>query len=176
MQFIKHCPCCQKMSVLKPQIQTKTCTLAAYNLMERIRIDTLGPINEEGQDSKYKYILVIIDSLSRFIRLYLFIDTSAESALGPLKDWVCTFSCPSYIVSDDGSQFVNKLIRSFVEHSGIEHSLVQAYKKEENALVERANKEVNRHIMSMAYDSLTHVILERLLTLYPMNHEYSSTY
>ena len=153
-QFISNCPCCQKMSALKPLIHTNPFTLASYNPMDRICIDTIGPINEEGQDSAYKHILVIIDAFSRFVRLYPVVDTSAESALGPLKDWVCTFGCPSEIVSDNGSQFVNELIKAFLDNSGIQHSLIHAYSKEENGLVERSNKEVNRHITSMAYDSL----------------------
>ena len=55
-QFIRQCPCCQKMSALKPQIHTRPFTLATYNPMDRICIDTIGPINEEGQDDQYKYI------------------------------------------------------------------------------------------------------------------------
>ena len=50
------------MSALKPHIDTKSFTLATYNPMERICIDTIGPINEKGQDDAYKYILVIIDA------------------------------------------------------------------------------------------------------------------
>ena len=153
-QFIKYCPCCQKMSPLKPVIHTKPFTLAAYNPMERICIDTIGPLNEEGQDDTYKYILVIIDAFSRFVRLYPITDTTAESALGPLKDWICTFGCPSSIVSDNGTQFANKLITAFLDNSNIEHSLIQAHSKEQNGLVERANKEVTRHITSIAYDTV----------------------
>ena len=44
------------------------------------------------------------------------------------------------------------MIKAFLADSGIQHSLIHAYSKEENGLVERANKEVNRHITSMAYD------------------------
>ena len=51
--FIRRCPCCQKMSALKPVIHIKPFTLTTYNPMERICIDTIGPINEEGQD-EYK--------------------------------------------------------------------------------------------------------------------------
>ena len=155
--FIQRCPCCQKMSALKPVIHIKPFTLATYNPMERICIDTIGPINEEGQD-EYKYIVVIIDAFSRFCRLYATKDTTAESALDSLKDWICTFGCPSTIVSDNGTQFANQLIRAFLENSNVQHSLIHAYSKEENSLVERANKEVSRHVTSMAYDSVIRAV------------------
>jgi hypothetical protein len=126
--------------------------------MERICIDAIGPINEEGQDEFSNYILVIIDAFSRFCRLYAIHSVTAENALGPLKDWICTFGCPSEIVSDNGTQFANELIRAFLENSNIEHALIHAYSSEENALVERANKEVNRHVSSMAYDELIRAV------------------
>jgi hypothetical protein len=157
-QFVRQCPCCQKMSTIKPLIHTKPFTLATYNPMERICIDAIGPINEEGQDEFSNYILVIIDAFSRFCRLYAIHSVTAENALGPLKDWICTFGCPSEIVSDNGTQFANELIRAFLENSNIEHALIHAYSSEENALVERANKEVNRHVSSMAYDELIRAV------------------
>lgn len=157
-QFVRQCPCCQKMSTIKPLVHTKPFTLATYNPMERICIDAIGPINEEGQDEFSNYILVIIDAFSRFCRLYAIHSVTAENALGPLKDWICTFGCPSEIVSDNGTQFANELIRAFLENSNIEHALIHAYSSEENALVERANKEVNRHVSSMAYDELIRAV------------------
>jgi hypothetical protein len=36
---------------------------------------------------------------------------------------------------------------------GTEHCLTLAYSKEENALVERANKEVNRHLRAFMFDA-----------------------
>ncbi len=35
---------------------------------------------------------------------------------------------------------------------GIQHHLTTAYSKEENAIVERANKEVNRYIRNIMFD------------------------
>jgi hypothetical protein len=38
---------------------------------------------------------------------------------------------------------------------GTEHCLTLAYSKEENALVERADKEVNRHLRAFTFDTNT---------------------
>jgi hypothetical protein len=38
---------------------------------------------------------------------------------------------------------------------GTQHCLTLAYSKEENALVERMNKEVNRHLRALTFDNLT---------------------
>lgn len=152
--FIRRCACCQKMSKVKPLITIKPFVLSAYDPMQRICIDAIGPIREEGQEEEYNYILVIIDAFSRYVNLYAVKDTTAQSALSALTDWICTFGCPSEIVSDNGTQFVNNLITAFLGASKIKHALINAYSSEENGIVERANKEVNRHVESMAYDTL----------------------
>ena len=47
---------------------------------------------------------------------------------------------------------MNKLITEVLALVGIEHVLTVAYSKEENAKVERANKEVNRHVRHVCFD------------------------
>jgi len=77
-QFLRQCPCCQKMTFLKTPIATSPFTLASYGIMDRINVDTIGPLpaNEFGQ----KYIIAIVDCFSRFIELYPATDTTAVSA------------------------------------------------------------------------------------------------
>ena len=123
--------------------------------MERVAIDTIGPIESEekaNKSSRNKYIVVIIDSFTRYTKLYPVPSTKAEDALHPILDWISQFGCPSEIVSDNGTQYVNKLIEQFTQAAGIEHATIHAYSHEENAIVERANKEVNRHLRAMTYD------------------------
>ena len=62
---------------------------------------------------------------------------------------------PSEILSDNGSHFVNELIKEFLTLVGVDHKLTVAYSKEENSMVERANKEVNRHIRHICFDRRT---------------------
>ena len=148
--FIERCPCCQKLNRMKIRNNINPFTLASTNVMERIAIDTIGPI-EEGQ-GKYKFVIVIIDAFTRYTKLYPAETTKAEHALPAMLDWISQFGCPSEIVSDNGTQFVNKLIEAFTQAAGIEHATIHAYSHEENGIVERANKEVNRHLRAMTYD------------------------
>ena len=147
--FIERCPCCQKMNRTKVRNNINPFTLASANVMERVAIDTIGPIDEKG---KNKYIIVIIDAFTRYTKLYPAESTKAEHALTAMLDWISQFGCPSEIVSDNGTQFVNQLIDSFTQVAGIDHATIHAYSHEENGMVERANKEVNRHLRAMTYD------------------------
>ena len=150
-KFIENCPCCQKMSALKPLIHTRPFTLASYSPFDRICVDTIGPLPKDV-DSDSEYILVIVDAFSRFVKLYSVKDTSAKAALNSLIDWVGMFGIPSEMVSDNGTQFANELIECFLATIGTTNAKIHAYSKEENGMVERANKEVNRHLRTLVYN------------------------
>ena len=149
-RFIKQCPCCQKMSVLRVPIATTPFTNSSYSPFERIQVDTMGPFPED--DYGNKLILVCRDTFTRAIGLFAIPDTTAKHAARGLLHFVGYHGCPSQIVSDNGSQFANDLINEFMILLGCENIHILAYSKEENAIVERANKEVLRHIRNMIFD------------------------
>jgi len=47
---------------------------------------------------------------------------------------------------------MNQMLTHFFEITGIKHHMTIPYSKEENGIVERANKEVNRHIRNILFD------------------------
>jgi transposase InsO family protein len=57
------------------------------------------------------------------------------------------------IRSDRGMKFVNAIISQLLSLLQIEHELSLAYSKEHNAIVERPNKEVMRHLISTIFES-----------------------
>ncbi len=100
------------------------------------------------------YILVIIDCFSRFLELYPIIigDTSALPCARELLSHVCRYGTPMTICSDRGTQFVNGIICQLLGLLQIDHELSLAYSKEQNAIVERANKEKMRHLTAIIFD------------------------
>ena len=61
--FIKKCPFCQKQNYRKVKITTTPFTVAAYKSMQRLNIDTIGPLPEDEEGCVY--IIVIVDCFSR---------------------------------------------------------------------------------------------------------------
>jgi hypothetical protein len=149
-EFIKNCVICQKVSHVKQMNNIQPFTLASYAPMHRIAVDTIGPINTTTEG--YRHILVIIDAFSRYCRLYPIKDTTAQGAAEALVDWVCTFGIPHEMVNDNGPQFANRLITQLRQQMDIEAIPIHAYSHEENAIVERANKEVLRHLRAICFD------------------------
>ncbi len=149
--FVKRCPACQKMSQIKPVIETIPFTTAAYAPMHKLNMDTIGPLPETKDG--YKHILVIIDCFSRWVELYKCCSTEAEEAAKHLIDFVGRYGCPKEIITDNATQFVNDTIQHFVKLFGTEHLLSIPYSKQENAIVERMNKEVMKHLRHIVFDT-----------------------
>ena len=148
-KFVHNCPLCQKISAIKLKIHAHPFVTSRYSPMECINIDFVGPYPDGG------YVLVIIDCFTRWIELFAVDAATGELAAFCLLQHFGRFGAPAQLRSDRGSHFVNSIIKEFLAMIGTEHCLTLAYSKEENALVERANKEVNRHLRAFTFDSST---------------------
>ena len=152
-KFIKACKCCQKMSYLKVPIVTQKFTLASYEPFERINIDTIGPLPASAEG--YNNILVIVDCFTRWITLYPMKDQTMANAKRQLLWHFGHFGVPSKIVHDGGPQFDNKEIEELFSRCGAKDCQTLAYSKEENGIVERANREVMRHLRNVIFQKNT---------------------
>ena len=148
--FKQRCPCCQKMDELKVPITTKAFTTASFKPMRRLNIDAIGPLPMSAEG--YMHILVIIDTFTRFAELYAVRDVTAKSAAKAILNHSGRYGVPDQLLSDRGPQFVNGIIKEFLDILQIDQELTMAYSKEENAIVERSNKEVMRHLRAIIFD------------------------
>jgi hypothetical protein len=146
-QYIRFCPACQKMSQIKVPIHAHPFTTSRYYPMECLNMDFVGPYPDGG------YILVIIDTFTRWVELYHSPNATSESAASSLLQHFGRYGAASQIQSDKGPHFVANLVKEFLRLVGSDHCLTLAYSKEENSIVERANKEINRHIRAYTFDT-----------------------
>ena len=108
--------------------------------MECLSIDFLGSFPDKG------YILVIVCTFTRWVELYLTTDATALSAAECLIKHFGRFGAPRQLRSDNGPHFIAAVIKEFLTLVGVEQCLTLAYSEEENAIVERYNKEINRRL------------------------------
>jgi hypothetical protein len=69
-----------------------------------------------------------------------------------LGRYVCRYGTPMTIRSKRGTLFVNGIIKELLDLLQVEHEVSLAYSKEQNAIVERANREVMRHLTTTIFD------------------------
>jgi transposase InsO family protein len=153
-RFIRCCPCCQKMSQIKTPIETLGFSVSTLEPMERLAIDTIGPLPADKYGNRY--IIAISDHFTRWIELYAAQDTSAKEALRALMAHNKTFGQPCQLVSDNGTQYINDIVAAYLELLGTEHVRITAYSHQENSIVERSHKETLRHLRALVFDAKTH--------------------
>ena len=135
--------------MLKIPIHAHGFTTSTYTPMECLNIDFIGPFPDKG------YILVIVCTFTRWVELYGTADATALSTAECLLQHFGRFGAPRQLRSDNGPHFIADVIKEFLALVGIEQCLTLAYSKEENAIVERFNKEINRHLRALTFDNLS---------------------
>ena len=150
-KFIKQCPLCQKLDERRLPVHVKPLTLASYRAMQRLQVDAIGPLPKTGNG--FEYILVIIDTFSRWVMLYPTKSTGADECAKAFIEHFGLFGVANEVVSDNGPQLKNETVAQALELLGAKHNLNIAYSSEENGIVERENKEIIRHIRGFVYDS-----------------------
>ena len=91
--YIDHCPCCQKMKMLKIPIHAHGFTTSTYTPIECLNIDFIGPFPDQG------YILIIVDTFTRWVELYHTTDATALSAAECLLKHFDRFGAPHQLRS-----------------------------------------------------------------------------
>ena len=105
-------------------------------------------MNSDG----YTHILVVIDNFSRYLSAYPIKGTTGQEIARCLIQHIGTFGCPNVIQMDNGPEMVNNLVTEVLQLLGTTGATILAYSKEENAIVERANKEVMRHLRALIFE------------------------
>jgi transposase InsO family protein len=148
--FVRSCPVCQKLAERSFPIKVHPFTSISSAPMEQVAVDTIGPFPMDSLG--FQYVIVIIDTFTRYVELYKAKDTTALSAATALLEHFGRYGLPQRVLTDQGTQYCNSLITEFTELSGVQQLVSTPYNHSENGVVERANKEVNRHLRSILLD------------------------
>ena len=147
-EFIRVCPCCQKMSQLKPYIHTYRYVTMKYGILENLAMDTI--VGLPKTDNGNEHLLVIVDTFSRYVQLIPLPELTASTATRALVKWMNTFGKPFSILTDNATQF-QAVYQEVLAHLGIDDRRIHPYSHEENSIVERTNKEVERHLRDIMF-------------------------
>ncbi len=146
--FLASCPTCQKQQDV-PSDHSEASILCTEPF-DSVAIDTIGPLPTASDHSQY--ILVIIDEFSRFVELIPTPDVSALSAAKGILQVFGRFGAPRQIKSDNGSQFTAQVVQELLTLLNVNHSFSLPYRPQSNAIVERANREILKHLRHLAHD------------------------
>ena len=119
--------------------------------LELLHIDLCGPAKTQTIQGK-KYILVVVDGFSRFTWVFfLRLKSEApEEMINFIKQIELKLKRPvRRIRSDNGLEFKNNTLDSFLKDKGIEHNFSAPYTPQQNGVVERRNRTLCEAARSM---------------------------
>ncbi len=154
-QFLSHCLHCLVTRPGERIPRPFAETTHATKTNQVIHFDYLFMEQEKGNrlsgagSGPYKYVLVVKDDYSGFVRLYKSKTADAKHVVECLKDWFSTFGIVKVWVSDRGSHFLNKTIKKLSETYRVNHHFVTAYAPWANGTVERVNSEVLKTMIAL---------------------------
>ena len=117
-------------------------SITADQPWDHLEIDLIGPlpISQNG----CTYILSIVDVCTAYTALRALKSKEMEEVARKLWEVFTDFGTPKILQSDNGLEFVNKVMTAMTTLYGIEPRLSAAYNPRTNGLVERKNKDISK--------------------------------
>lgn len=151
----KHIKACVQCAISKGQSGRQKGELHPIPAGDRpfalIHVDHTGPF--VTSKSGNKYILVIVDNLTKYVVFQATRDTKTRSVIRALEKLVDNFGAPVRIVSDRGTCFTSKHFSDFRKRHGIRHTLNSPRHPQANGLVERMNSTLISALQTSLEDS-----------------------
>ena len=146
-EYTKTCYECQMRGKARRNNQPQQ--IMVNDIFERWGIDIVGPLPLIPR--KNKYIVVAIEHFTRWSEARPLKTADANSVAEFIyEEIICRHGPPKIIQSDQGTHFVNKVIKQLTEKFRIKHSLSSPYHPQTNGLVERFNQTLCEGIAKVA--------------------------
>ena len=121
--------------------------IVADQPFDHIAIDLAGPFTTSTD--KQHWLLVIIDIHSRFVLLRTLPNKSGAEVAQALLKVFYDFGFPRIIQSDNGTEFVNQIVKDVTESAKIDHRLITPYHPRANGAAERTVQTAKRLIFKL---------------------------
>ncbi|KAL0215699.1 hypothetical protein P9112_007883 [Eukaryota sp. TZLM1-RC] len=150
-KHVLECFLCQKTAVVPKLHVPTTGSLWADRPFARVNVDVIGPLPED-QDG-HKYIVVFVDSFTRFTLIVPFNKLNATLTADALILKACViFVKPFLVHSDNGPEFSKAVFNALCQFLGIEVSKSVPHFSQSNGLVERRNRDIFQNPRKLLVD------------------------
>ena len=127
------CSGCSMAKGIRAPPPHRTTSRAAAPL-DLVHIDTAGPFPESLGGSRY--VVMFVDSASRFQRPYGTRDKSASAILGVVQRFVADMGVPRAFRTDNGTEYTNSAFVEYCNSLQIHRELTAPYTPQQNGPVE----------------------------------------
>ena len=137
-EYLKWCPCSR---FKKGNRKTVKNVLAKPFPNEMLSIDWIGDCVYKGE--KFN-VCVLVDHCTRFMMVKGYAKTNSENSIDLVKKWVDVLGVPKIVLSDRGSEFVNRNFTKYITEELLSyHMKTTPYFPQGNAINETSHHVIN---------------------------------
>ena len=150
-QIIRTCVVCnQKKSTFYKREPTKQLLFSHPN--ERIISDITELPLELTINTKYKYLLNLIDHFSKYAWSYLLTNKKSETIFKLIKDNFEKNGFPEQFGTDNGTEFANKKLKVFLDKNDVKFIHGRAFNPRSQGCVERLHRTIKNKLLCKKID------------------------
>ncbi|GJW33011.1 reverse transcriptase domain-containing protein [Tanacetum coccineum] len=139
--MIKSCDTCQRQGKISQRDEMPQNAIQVCEIFDVWGIDFMGPFPSSRGN---KYILVVVDYLSKWVKAKALPTNDARVIVKFLKSLFAQFGTPRAIISDRGTHFCNDQFAKVMSKYGVTHRLATAYHPQTSGQVEVSNRGLKR--------------------------------
>ena len=118
---------------------------------QRIHADLFGPLRDLGRGKRY--ILTITDAFTKYVELVSLPNKEAPTVCEAIFNrWICRYSVPLEIVTDQGGEFCNDLSAELYKLLQLTHLHTSSRHPTCNSQAEVANKTIAKYLRNLVRD------------------------
>jgi transposase InsO family protein/ribonuclease HI len=153
-RFVRKCGRCQTAKALQPPPAPLQAMPVCMEPNERVHMDLLGPLRCSGAGNKY--ICVITDAFTKYAEVVAIENKEAATiARTFFEKWICRFSVPNMIITDQGKEFCNKLLEELCILWGVEKARTSPFHPQTNSAAESYNRTIIKYMRAILDNSRT---------------------
>ena len=153
-KYSKKCLQCQKMGQPSPTDRMADHPVLPLQPFQKWGLDFVGPIKPKAQRSRARYILVASNYATKWVEAVALKDNKAASVARFLyKNIMSRFGCPVELVSNQGTRFLNSVIRELTRKHMMVHKKSSPYHSQANGQAKSSNKILLRILKKIVSDN-----------------------
>jgi len=150
---VRTCDLCQRAKPSTTRTEGEMKSILADVPLECVLVDIYGPLPSGWNQTKY--IFVVLDNFSRFVRLYPIKKATVVVVTNRMiNDYIGMYGVPRCIVSDHGVQFTSRIWQTRLSATGVPPTMTTVYHPQSNP-AERVMRELGRMFWTYCSDHHT---------------------
>lgn len=91
------------------------------------------------------YILVVVDYVSKWVEVVALPTNDDKVVVNFLKNYIFSrFGVPRALISDEGTHFLNKLMKNLLRKYNVKHKIATSYHPQTSGQVEVTNRKIKQ--------------------------------